>query len=76
VDHNGVIVYGPKNFTSTAATHASEMYSRNLYNLLQLLVKEGALELNWDDQVLADSCLTHDGEVKHGPTRERLEGGK
>ncbi len=76
VDHQGVIVYGPKNFTSTAATHASEMYARNLYNLLQLLVKDGELSLNWDDQVVADSCLTHDGEVRHQPTRERLEGGK
>ncbi len=77
VNHNGVIVYGPKNFTSTAATHASEMYARNLYNLLNLLVKEGELNLNWDDQVIADSCLTHDGEVRHAPTRERLEeGGK
>jgi NAD(P) transhydrogenase subunit alpha len=75
VEHQGVIIYGPKNFTSTAATHASEMYARNLYNLLQLLIKDGELNLNWDDQVVADSCLTHDGEVRHGPTRERLEGG-
>ncbi|HKJ94013.1 MAG TPA: Re/Si-specific NAD(P)(+) transhydrogenase subunit alpha [Gammaproteobacteria bacterium] len=76
VDHNGVVIYGPKNIASTAATHASEMYSRNLLNLLKLLVKDGELTLNWDDQVIADSCLTHDGEVKHAPTRERLEGGK
>jgi NAD(P) transhydrogenase subunit alpha len=75
VEHQGVIVFGPKNFTSTAATHASEMYARNLYNLLQLLIKDGELNLNWDDQVVADSCLTHDGEVRHDPTRERLEGG-
>lgn len=76
VNHNGVIVAGPKNIASTAATHASEMYSRNLYNLLTLFVKDGAISLDWNDQVIADTCLTHDGEVKHGPTRERLEGGK
>ncbi|WP_018717605.1 Re/Si-specific NAD(P)(+) transhydrogenase subunit alpha [Arhodomonas aquaeolei] len=75
VDHNGVIIVGPRNIASSAATHASEMYSRNLYNLLTLLVKEGELTLDWDDQVIADSCLTHDGEVRHEPTRERLEGG-
>ena len=76
VDHNGVIVYGPKNTASALCQHASEMYSRNLYNFLTLIIKDGELNLDWDDQVLADSCLTHDGEIKHGPTRERLEGGK
>ncbi|WP_440997611.1 Re/Si-specific NAD(P)(+) transhydrogenase subunit alpha [Arhodomonas sp. SL1] len=75
VEHKGVTVVGPKNIPSTAATHASEMYSRNLYNLLALLVKDGELNVDFDDQVIADSCLTHDGEVRHGPTRERLQGG-
>lgn len=76
VDHNGVIVYGPKNTASALCQHASEMYSRNLYNFLALIIKDGELTLDWDDQVQTDSCLTHDGEIKHGPTRERLEGGK
>lgn len=76
VTHQGVVIAGPKNIPSMAATHASEMYARNLYNLLALIVKEGEIRLDWDDQVLADSCLTHDGEVRHAPTRERLEGGK
>ncbi|MDN3516765.1 Re/Si-specific NAD(P)(+) transhydrogenase subunit alpha [Aquisalimonas lutea] len=76
VDHNGVTVYGPKNVASALCQHASEMYARNLYNFLALLVKDGELRLDWDDQVLADSCLTHDGEIRHAPTRERLEGGK
>jgi H+-translocating NAD(P) transhydrogenase subunit alpha len=76
VDHKGVIIYGPRNVPSTVAVHASEMYARNLYNLLMLLVKDGELTLNWEDQVIKDSCLTHAGEVKHEPTRARLEGGK
>ncbi len=76
VDHNGVLIHGPKNIPSRAAAHASEMYSRNLYNFLALVIKEGELKLDFEDQVIADSCLTHDGEIKHGPTRERLEGGK
>lgn len=76
VTHQGVVIAGPKNIPSMAATHASEMYARNLYNLLALIVKEGEIRLDWEDQVLADSCLTHDGEVRHGPARERLEGGK
>lgn len=76
VDHNGVIIHGPKNVPSALCQHASEMYARNLYNLLTLIVKDGKLTLDWDDQVQADSCLTHDGDIKHGPTRERLEGDK
>lgn len=75
-DHHGVVIYGPKNITSTAANHASEMYARNLYNLLVLMVKDGELQLNWEDQVIADSCLTHAGEIRHAPTRERMEGGR
>lgn len=76
IDHHGVVIYGPENITSTAATHASEMYARNLYNLLVLMVKDGAQRLDWNDQVIADSCLTHAGEIRHTPTRERVEGGK
>lgn len=76
VDHNGVIIHGPKNVPSALCQHASEMYARNLYNLLTLIVKDGKLALDWEDQVQAESCLTHDGEIKHGPTRERLEGDK
>lgn len=76
VDHQGVTVFGPKNVPSALCQHASEMYARNLYNFLALIVNDGELNLDWDDQVLADSCLTHDGEIKHGATRERLEGGK
>ncbi|WP_290650949.1 Re/Si-specific NAD(P)(+) transhydrogenase subunit alpha [Aquisalimonas sp.] len=76
VDHNGVTVSGPKNVPSALCQHASEMYARNLYNFLALIVKDGKLALDWNDQVQADSCLTHAGEIKHGPTRERLEGGK
>lgn len=51
------------------------MYARNLCNLLALFVKEGSIDLNWDDEVVADSCLTHAGEIRHAPTRERIEGG-
>ena len=76
VTHNGVTIAGPKNIPSMAATHASEMYARNLCNLLALLVKEGEIQLDWDDQVVADSCLTHDGETRYAPAKERMEGDK
>lgn len=75
VTHKGVVVVGPTNLPASLAVHTSEMYAKNLYNLLSLMISEGELKLDWDDQVIAESCLTHAGEVRHEPTRERLEGG-
>ncbi len=72
--HRGVIICGPLNVPSMLPVHASEMYARNLLNFLSLLIKDGALTLDWNDQVLAESVLTHQGEVKHAPTCKLLEG--
>lgn len=74
VNHNGVKIFGPENLPSQLAAHASEMYSKNLLNFLTLLVnKEGAIQLDWSDQILADSVLTHEGQIRHAATRERIE---
>jgi len=72
VNHNDVIIYGPLNVPSQTPVHASEMYAKNLYNLLELMIKEGQLHLDWEDEVIAGSALTHAGEVKHGPTQNLL----
>ncbi|WP_457638458.1 Re/Si-specific NAD(P)(+) transhydrogenase subunit alpha [Oceanithermus sp.] len=71
-----VRVVGPLNLPSALAVHASEMYAKNLQNFLDLIInEEGALHLDWDDEILAGSVLVHDGEIKHEPTRELVEGG-
>ena len=72
VDSNGVSIIGPLNLPAQTATHASEMYARNLFTFAQLLVKDGALAIDFDDDLVAGSCLTHDGEIRHGPTREAI----
>lgn len=72
VDVGGVKVVGPVNLPASLARHASEMYARNLLNFLSPLISDGRLELDFEDEVLAGSVLTHDGEVRHGPTAERL----
>ena len=74
VNHNGVLVHGPVNVPSMLSTHASEMYSRNLYNLLEIMVVEGELQPNWEDEILAGSSLTRDGQILHEPTRTLVEG--
>lgn len=74
IEHGGVIIEGPLNVPSQLAEHASEMYAKNLQNFLSLILKDGELTLDWEDEILAGSVVTHDGEIKHQPTRERLEG--
>ncbi|MEN1957068.1 NAD(P) transhydrogenase subunit alpha [Luteimonas changyuni] len=53
VDAGGVTVAGPLNLASSGALHASEMFARNVYNFASLLVSEGALAFDWDDELLA-----------------------
>ena len=51
--HNGVTVAGPLNLASLGAVHASEMYARNVLNFVALFVRDGALQFDWDDELLA-----------------------
>jgi NAD(P) transhydrogenase subunit alpha len=73
--HQGVKIVGPVNLPAQLAYHASEMYARNLLNFLKpALDKSGALSIDWQDEVFAQSCLTHDGAIKHESTRKAAEG--
>jgi len=75
VVHNGVKIVGPVNLPAQLAYHASEMYARNLYNLLKPAIdKSGGLAIDWQDEVFAQSCLTHDGAIRHEATRKAVEG--
>ena len=75
VEHNGVRIVGAINLGSSLAYHASEMYARNLYNFLKpALTKDGALAIDWQDEVFAQSCVTHAGAIKHEATRKAIEG--
>ncbi|MCX7562687.1 Re/Si-specific NAD(P)(+) transhydrogenase subunit alpha [Xanthomonadaceae bacterium XH05] len=73
--HNGVTIAGPLNLPGMGAIHASEMYARNLYNFLALSLQDGALTLDWSDELIAQTCLTHEGVIRHEPTRLKVEGG-
>ena len=74
VSANGVSVIGTTNLPASAPVHASEMYARNLYNFLELSLNDGVLTLDWDDELIAKTCVTHAGEIKHEPTRQLVEG--
>ena len=74
VTHRGVEVVGPVNLPAQLAYNASEMYARNLLNFLTPALKGGELAIDWSDEVFAQSCLTHAGEIRHEPTRKSVEG--
>src|SRR5688572_23014623 len=69
-----VTIAAPLNVPSLLAEHASELYSKNLLNFLELIVKDGVLNLNWEDEVVAKSCLTHGGEIKNEAAKKALSG--
>jgi NAD(P) transhydrogenase subunit alpha len=74
IDHQGVTIYGPLDVPSMLAVHASEMYAKNLLNFLTPMIQDGQLVPDWEDEVIADSALTHAGTIRHEPTRTLVEG--
>ncbi len=74
VEHQGVKVIGPINLPGDLAYNASEMYARNLLNFLKPAIEKGELKIDWNDEVFAQACLTHAGQIKHEPTRKALAG--
>lgn len=75
VDHGGVRIIPGHHFPSEMPTEASTMYGRNIAGYCGLLITDGALSVDLDDEVIAGSLLTHDGEVVHERTAALLEGG-
>ena len=73
VTPNGVKILGPRNLPSELGRHSSQMYARNLLNFLSPAIKGGALAIDWQDEVFAQSVLTHDGQVRHAGTAKLLE---
>jgi NAD(P) transhydrogenase subunit alpha len=70
---NGVVVTAPLNVPSSMPTSASLMYARNISALLLHLVKDGALALDFEDEITAGAVIAHGGEVVQAATRKLLE---
>ncbi len=72
VEH-GVTILGPLNVPSSVPFHASQMYGKNIENTLAHLISaEGALQLDFEDEIIAGTVVTHDGQVIHPRLRELL----
>ena len=67
-----VMLVGLKDAPSAMASDASRLYAKNVANLLVLMVRDGELIPDFTDEVVAGSCLTHDGAVRHQPTADLL----
>jgi NAD(P) transhydrogenase subunit alpha len=73
VKHHVTIV-SPLNLPSSMAEHSSALYARNVQSLLELLVDdEGALKLDFDDEIIAGACITRGGEIVHDAARKTVE---
>ena len=82
VEHVGVKIVGPTNLPSTMPIHASQLYSRNMYNLIGHITEDHSedkdekdlhLELDFEDEITSETCIAHGGEIRHEPTREALQ---
>jgi len=70
---NGVTIIGPINLPSSMPVHASQLYSKNLTSLLQLLIKDKALQIDFTDDIIDAACITHAGEIRNQRVKDALE---
>ena len=74
VVHSGVRIMGPTDLAGRVAVDASEMYARNLAAFIERIADgDGGLALDFDDEIVAGACITHDGRVLHPVTRRALD---
>ena len=71
--YGDVLVWGGRNVPSQLPVHASQLYARNVANLLLLMTDDGTVRPDFTDEIVDGCCLTRDGEVWHAPTRALLE---
>jgi len=69
-----VKIVAPLNIASTMAEHASQLYARNVSALLDLMVADGQLRLDFEDEIIAGACVTRDGEIVHAGAKAAAEG--
>jgi len=62
VEHDGITIMAPTNLPATVPVHASQLYSRNVTAFLNLLIKDGELHVDMNDDVVGPSCVTHEGK--------------
>jgi NAD(P) transhydrogenase subunit alpha len=72
VSDNGVLVIGSVNLPATVPFHASQLYSRNVQTLLDYIIKDGAIALDMNDEIVRGTTLVNNGTIVHQPTLDAL----
>ncbi|MBF2009135.1 MAG: Re/Si-specific NAD(P)(+) transhydrogenase subunit alpha [Chlorogloeopsis fritschii C42_A2020_084] len=70
---NGITIIGPINLPSSMPVHASQLYAKNLTSLMQLLIKDKAVHLDFADDIIDAACITHAGEIRSSRIKEALQ---
>jgi H+-translocating NAD(P) transhydrogenase subunit alpha len=73
---HGVIIHGPTNLPATMPVHASQLYARNVTELLRELIKDNVLVVDFEDDVVKGACVTHRGAVVNETVKAALAAGK
>ena len=73
VNHSGVIIDGPVNLPGQMGNHGSELYAKNLMAFLDLLVRDGEINIDLEDEIINDSLVTHAGAIHNAAVRDRLQ---
>ncbi|MFZ2963806.1 MAG: Re/Si-specific NAD(P)(+) transhydrogenase subunit alpha [Rhodoglobus sp.] len=76
VDGGEITIVGMKDAASTMPYDASRLYAKNVSNLIALMTGDGAVTPDFEDEVVAGACLTHEGVIRHEPTATAVEGAK
>jgi NAD(P) transhydrogenase subunit alpha len=69
-----VTIVGPLNVPSMLGEHASELYAKNQFNLIELFLKDQSIKLDWSDEVIAKTALTHAGEIRNEAAKKAVDG--
>jgi len=72
IQRNGVMIIGPINLPSSMPVHASQMYAKNISTFLQHMLKDGQLQLNFEDDIISGTCITHAGEILNQRVKDAL----
>ena len=72
VYYNGVTIIGPLNLPSTLPVDSSKVYAKNLLTLVKYLVKDGAIDFNFEDDIVGGTCVTYEGEIRNERVKNAL----
>ncbi|QYX29860.1 Re/Si-specific NAD(P)(+) transhydrogenase subunit alpha [Sphaerospermopsis torques-reginae] len=71
--YHGVTIIGPINLPSSMPVHASQLYSKNITALMQLLIKDKTLQVNFADDIVDAACVTYGGEIRNQRVKDALQ---